>query len=59
MHLFLPKRQKTSRFFLIAIVSMEAVPLVVLNAAQRSGIRLIQDHAEDSIQYLGRVGKAF
>src|SRR5262245_44540171 len=39
-----------SRFLLIAVIRVEPLALVMLDGPQRRGIRLVQDHAQDSIK---------
>ena len=41
---------EVSRSLLIAVIGVEPVALIVLDAPQRRGIHLVQDHAQDSIQ---------
>ena len=48
-----------SRSLLIGVIILETVALVVLDAPQRRGIHLVQDHAQDPIQQRRGVRKTF
>ena len=43
---------EVSRSLLIAVIGVEPIALIVLDAPQRRGIHLVQDHAQDPIQQL-------
>jgi hypothetical protein len=42
--------QRALRCLLIAVIGVEPIALIVLDASQRRGVHLVQDHAQDSIQ---------
>src|SRR5258708_21266717 len=48
---------EVSRSLLIAVIGVEPIALIVLDAPQRRGVHLVEDHAQDAIQQAGGVRK--